>query len=95
MLTALHSNADNFEVQTVKDRFAQNPVYVAMPQEYQMHMQILLRLAQQAPSLEDAKAVLGKALELAEWAWPVGTPQKMTEITHEGRKIRVPKVEAR
>jgi predicted acyltransferase (DUF342 family) len=87
----LDAKASNFDLQSVKDRFAQNPVYVALPQESHMFLQILLRHAQQAGNLEDAKAILGKALEVAEWAWPIGVPQKMTEITHEGIRVRHPR----
>jgi hypothetical protein len=88
---SLHANADNFNMQDVKDRFEQNPSYVALPREYQVHMHLLLRLGQQAKSLEDAKGVLAKAVELAEWALPVGVPQAMTEIMHKGVKVLVPK----
>jgi hypothetical protein len=88
---SLHANADNFNMQDVKDRFEQNPSYVALPREYQVHMHLLLRLGQQAKSLEDAKGVLAKAVELAEWALPVGVPQAMTEIMHKGVRVLVPK----
>ncbi len=87
----LDATASNFDLQSVKDQFAQNPVYVALPQETHMLLQALLRHAQNADNLEDAKTILGKAMDVAEWAWPVAVPQKMTEITHEGIRVRIPR----
>lgn len=87
----LDAKASNFDLQMVKDRFEHNPVYVALPQESHMFLQALLRHAHNADNLENAKAILGKALEVAEWAWPVAVPQKMTEITHEGIRVRLPR----
>ena len=90
-MIALDAQASNFDLQYVKDRFAQNPVYVALPQESHMFLQILLRHAQNAGNLEDAKAILAKAVEVAEWSWPLGIPQNMTEITHNGFRVRLPR----
>ncbi len=83
--------ASNFDLQHVKDRFAQNPVYVALPMESHMFLQILLMHAKNAGNLEDAKAILAKAQAVADWAWPIGVPQNMTEITHEGIRVRLPR----
>ena len=87
----LDDKASNFNLQDVKDRFVQNPVYVALPQESHMFLQILVRHAQQAGTLEDAQSILTKVVEVMEWAWPLGVPQKMTEITHDGMRIRLPR----
>ena len=91
-MTILDANASNFELQQVKDRFEKNPVYVALPQESHMYLQILLNARKKnAGNLEDAKAILAKAQAVADWAWPLGVPQNMTEITHNGLRVRLPR----
>jgi hypothetical protein len=87
----LDAKASNFDLQYVKDRFEQNPVYVALPQESHMFLQILLMHARNAATFEDAKTILAKAQEVADWAWPIGVEQKMTVITHEGIRVLLPR----
>ncbi len=90
-MNILDAQASNFDLQQMKERFEQNPVYVALPQESHMLLQILLMHARNAKTLDDTKAILAKAQAVADWAWPIGVPQNMTEITHEGMRVRLPR----
>ena len=64
---SLHANADNFNMQDVKDRFEQNPSYVALPREYQMYMHLPFGSGSKLRVLR-----MRKAFWLKRWSWQSG-----------------------
>jgi len=80
----------SFDVKTFGERAGLQGQYVAVPMEVPLLLTALIQGARDCESLAQTKLLLDKASQVIESFSPVNTPQRMTLIEHQGKKIRVP-----